>query len=274
MLSFRVLVVGMLVFLAGCHTSPDVRDVAQIDTVEIIRNIRCEVRDAVATYDSKHWINTAAIAYGFTFNALEKNGIAGGLTFTFPVMPAGKWVLGLDAGVSRHREGENVVDLGEILGNLDELDCSSRPPDAPGYPITGRVGLKEVIDAFVAVNAFSGVLQKKFTRSLRYELRMNGGIKPSISVIPAPGNIRDGTLNAGAERQDVHKLLIALVPPTKTSTTPRVKGAPKDAPSLGPFVRRATPPVAAPASVDRALQALDAERRLRNDELILQKLGP
>jgi hypothetical protein len=267
----RVLVVGMQVFLTGCHTSPDVRDVVPIDTVEIIRNIRCEVRDAVVTYDSNHWIHTAAIAYGFTFNALEKNGIAGGLTFTFPVMPAGKWVLGLDAGVSRHREGENVVDLGEILGNLDQLDCASRPADAPGYPITGRVGLKEVIDGFVAVNAFNGVLQKKFTRSLRYELRMSGGIKPTITVIPAPGNIRDGTLNAGAERQDVHKLLIALVPPNKASTTPAVKDAPKQSLRAIP---RAAPPVAAPASVDRALQALDAERRLRNDELILQKLGP
>ena len=268
-----LLVIGLTALQTGCTVSPDVRDVTQIDTLEIIRNIRCETREAVLDYPSDHWLHSAAIAYGFTFNALEKNGLSGGLGFTFPVMPAGKWILGIDAGVSRHREGESVVDLGEILGNLNEADCSQRPPSAHGYPITGKVGLKEVIDRFVAINALEGVLQKKFTRSLRYELRVNGGIKPSVNVIPAKGHIRDGNLNLSAERQDVHKLLIALVPPTKTVVrTP----APKDGNQrkLAPRFAPRSAPSAGPASIERALQALDAERRLRNDELILQKLGP
>jgi hypothetical protein len=260
----------MPALLAACHTSPDVRDVTNIDTVDIIRNVRCEVRDAVLTYDRGHWIHRTAIAYGFTFNALEKNGLTGSLMFAFPVMPAGKWVLGLDGGVSRHREGESVVDLGEIIGNLKALDCVARPSPTHGYPITGQVGIKEVIDRFVAVNGFSGVLQKKFTRSLRYELRMNGGIKPSISVVPAPGHLRDAGLNAGGERQDVHKLLIALVPPAKEAS----EGAPPSVTRQMAPSPRSTAPAAAPASVERALQALDAERRLRNDELILEKLGP
>ena len=120
------------------------------------------------------------------------------------------------------------------------------------------------------MNAFQGVLQKKFTRSLRYELRVNGGIRPSISVIPSAGQLRDGNLNVSAERHDVHKLLIALVAPAKSAGRAPVTG-------WTAFVRRtstAAPVVRSPGSVDRALQALDAERRLRNDELILQKLGP
>ena len=122
----------------------------------------------------------------------------------------------------------------------------------------------------MAVNAFPGVLQKKFTRSLRYELRVNGGIRPSISVIPSAGHVRDGNLNASAERQDVHKLLIALVAPVKGA---RPRCSCRDGRrSFGE--RHRTPVVRSPGSVDRALQALDAERRLRNDELILQKLGP
>jgi hypothetical protein len=74
-----------------------------------------------------------------------------------------------------------------------------------GYPITGQVGIREVVDRFVAVNAFPGVLQK---------------------------NLR-----------------------------------PRDREGWTAVVR-------SPECVHRALQALDAERRLRNDELILQKLGP
>lgn len=263
-----VTLVGAPLLLAGCNASPDVRDVTQIDTVEIIRNIRCETRNAVASYPPDHWIHETAIAYGFTFNALERNGLSGGLGFAFPVQPAGKWILGLDAGVARHREGESVVDMGEILGNLRTLDCSMPSAPAHGYPITGQVGIREVVDRFVAVNAFPGVLQKKFTRSLRYELRVNGGIRPSISVIPSAGHVRDGNLNVSAERQDVHKLLIALVAPVKSTGRAIVRDGRRSLQPAPPAVVRS------PASVDRALQALDAERRLRNDELILQKLGP
>lgn len=260
--------VGAPLLLAGCNASPDVRDVTQIDTVEIIRNIRCETRNAVASYPPGHWIHDTAIAYGFTFNALERNGLSGGIGFAFPVQPAGKWILGLDAGVARHREGESVVDMGEILGNLRTLDCSMPSAPAHGYPITGQVGIREVVDRFVAVNAFTGVLQKKFTRSLRYELRVTGGIRPSISVIPSAGHVRDANLNLSAERQDVHKLLIALVAPVKSAGRAIVRDGRRSLqPGPAPVVR-------SPASVDRALQALDQERRLRNDELILQKLGP
>ena len=220
------------------------------------------------SYPPGHWIHETAIAYGFTFNALERNGLSGGLGFAFPVQPAGKWILGLDAGVSRHREGESVVDMGEVLGNLRTLDCSTPSAPAHGYPITGQVGIREVVDRFVAVNAFPGVLQKKFTRSLRYELRVNGGIRPSISVIPSAGNVRDGNLNITAERQDVHKLLIALVAPAPSAGRAITRDGRRS------FSERAPSAVRSPGSVDRALQALDAERRLRNDELILQKLGP
>jgi hypothetical protein len=267
-----VILAVVLSFLGACNASPDVRDVTQIDTVDIIRNIRCETRNAVASYPPGHWIHETAIAYGFTFNAVERNGLSGGLGFAFPVAPAGKWILGLDAGVSRHREGESVVDMGEVLGNLKTLDCSTPYTPAHGYPITGQVGIRDVVDRFVAVNAFPGVLQKKFTRSLRYELRVNGGLRPSISVIPATGHVRDANLNASAERQDVHKLLIALVAPSKTPV--RAPAPTKDGRRSFPEGAPPAPVVRSPGSVDRALQALDAERRLRNDELILQKLGP
>ena len=265
-----VFFLGLQLLLVSCHTSPDVRDVTQIDTVEIIRNIRCETREAVSAYPPDHWVHETAIAYGFTFNALEKNGLSGGIGFTFPVSPAGKWILGMDAGVARHREGESVVDMAEILANLKGVDCSAPSSPAHGYPITGSVGIREVVDRFVAVNSLPGVVQKKYTRSLRYELRVNGGIKPSITVIPSAGHIRDGTLNVTAERQDVHKLLIALVAPVKT---PVVRAPPPDKFGRRSFTQPG-PVVRSPGSVDRALQALDAERRLRNDELILQKLGP
>lgn len=264
-----VTLLGLQLLLVSCHASPDVRDVTQIDTIDIIRNIRCETREAVAAYPPDHWVHGTAIAYGFTFNAIEKNGFGGGIGFTFPVSPAGKWVLGADAGIARHREGESVVDMGEILANLTSLDCAAPSGPAHGYPITGNVGIREVVDRFVAVNSLPGVVQKKYTRALRYELRVNGGLKPTISVIPSAGNIRDGSLSITAERQDVHKLLLALVAPAKSGGhAPVTKFGKRSLQSSGP------PAVMAPGSVDRALRDLDSERRLRNDELILQKLGP
>jgi hypothetical protein len=241
--------------LASCHASPDIRDVTRIDTVEIIRNVRCEAKDALAAYPPSHWVHRAAIAYGFNFDAIERNGLAAGLTFGFPITN-GRWVLGVDGGVAKHRQGTNVVDIGEVLGNLSRLDCINRPTPSIAYPITGRIGVAEVIQSFVAVGSMDGVAQKSFTRTVRYELRLNAGVRPTISVLPAPGNPRDANLNLSANREDIHRLLLSLEPPRGGLPTRRglVGGA--------------------PGSVERALRNIDIQRSLRNEELILERLGP
>ena len=122
----RSILAGVPLLLGACNTSPDLRDVTQIDTVEIIRNIRCETSNAVASYPPGIGSTRPPSPMASPSTRSSAMGLPAVLLSHFRCAGR-KWILGLYAGVSRHREGESVVDMGEILGNLKTLDCSMPP---------------------------------------------------------------------------------------------------------------------------------------------------
>ena len=264
-LYFLAAIAAIDMFLAGCSSIPDQFELTQVDTLDIIRRVRCETKEAVLDYQSSHWINRVRIAYGFDFQSVENNNISAEATFLFPIH-LGSFTLPLNAGSDRSRDIDNKIDLTENLGNLREIACSNAEwTQSFRYPIIGRLGTAEIIHRYAELSTFSGVSPDTLVRTLRFAVKINGGANPSISIVPALRHQIDAELNLTADRQDVHQLILTLTPPA-----PEVEAPPGAARALVERAGRRADEI----TKQRALRSLDVERSLRIEQRILDEIGP
>jgi hypothetical protein len=183
----------------------------------------------------------AAIGYSFRFTITEgDNGSASGL-FQFPFSPNGTFSLGVSAGEDKKRKNDRSFDLVEDFAQLladRTLICS---PEGKNwiYPITGEIGLREVVETYARLSGLkifskpsssgssggggsggggsSGGTSKardiyEFTDDLTFTTTFNASVSPTLQLKPVPRDFK--LINAsgvfGGTRQDIHNVTVAL----------------------------------------------------------------
>ena len=178
--------------LTGCSVHPIPDDVSRYDTADIVRNIRCEARQAVwdrvkeallkrgitdiepeqvlankaafakikrrdprlAAKFKAYAIST--ISYDFFFNITETNNKNGNLNFAMPIVPEGKFTLLLDGQIDRQRIGKRQFRTVEKFEDLarDPAKCGHwvQPESSIIYPMTGSIGVGRIINTFIEVS--------------------------------------------------------------------------------------------------------------------------
>lgn len=295
---------GITILLAsiiqGCSTLPDTSDMTGVDVLDIMKNVRCELKDTITEYPESHPINRSAIALTFIFTATENNDADGAADFTVPIAH-GVFKIGFDAKAERQRQGEKNIQVSELIGDVRKLDCSDvHRTESRHYPILGHVGIADVIRRYATLLDDRGVLIGNFSDELDFSLTYTGGIRSTATIVPLSGHDRSFSLNASASREDKHKLLLTISqpaprPPAKveivnlsdfqpvivqTGPSAPAPTGPRsfEAPSPGgvvPSARTAPPTVRRAPSIDpreRALRDSDFQQGLKIQQQILDDL--
>lgn len=211
--------VGIAVLLAGlfgCSALPDQSEMTGVDIVDIIQNVRCELKEAISQYPESHSINRMMIAYNFDFTSFEENGAGGAATFAIP-LAHGTFKIGFDASETKHREGERTINISEAIGNVRKLNCA--PTQRSGsmfYPVTGRVGISDVVRRYVTLHGENGLRVGTFSDQLVYWLAMSGSVRPSVSLIPVSKHNLDASASISGARKDTHKILLQISEPSRS----------------------------------------------------------
>jgi hypothetical protein len=86
------------------------------------------------------------------------------------------------------------------------------------YPITGSIGLREVMKTFIAISEQGGG-KDSFVDTLTFTTTISGSVSPSLKLKSVPHSFRlvsaGGT--ASADRTDLHKVTISLAFPVPTT---------------------------------------------------------
>ena len=259
--------------LAGCAIHPLPEDYAALDTFSIAKQIRCEARQSIRSAAIRFFRQSsaaetrriaeeladntlpfykldlhrldkytlsfvdkylpAAIAYDFTFDITEDNDLTTQFDFldTFTHSVAS---LGLKAENDRQRETVRNFRISDTFGDLlrEKSECHTGGPNW-AYPVTGTIGLGEVITTFIDLNEFqklTGTTDKDTVPTLadtfNFQTTISGSAAPKITLSPVTrgAQLSDAALGASASRKDIHKVIVALsLPPDKTaSAKPRV----------------------------------------------------
>ncbi len=135
------------------------------------------------------------------------------------------------------------------------------------------------------------VRMRGFSDELFFTLAYTGGIRSAVNIVPLSGHDRSFNLDVGAEREDRHKLLIQISPPsdlpppiqveiTNLSDLPTVVGSPAASEPSGRAApsARVSPPAAQRSptrdSRDNALRDLEFQQSLKIQQRIQDALPP
>jgi hypothetical protein len=105
-----------------------------------------------------------------------------------------------------------------------------------GYPITGDIGLGEIVRTFVDLNEFQHLSGKPggdkvpvLADTLAFQTTISSSVAPKVTLSPVMNRFQlaDAGITGSASRTDIHKVIIALsLPPTKT-VSGKQAGAPQ-----------------------------------------------
>jgi hypothetical protein len=165
----RTVVVPIGVLLAACSTHPLVDDVTRQTTFQIVDSIRCEATLAIAKLRDKdngikpEQLPATYIGYEFQFQITENNNASISSLFKYPFKD-GTLSVGLNAGAERARTSDRNFRILESFKTLvaDEqikrCERLARPDPSRSYPISGSIGLDEVITTYVNIDRLTNLL--------------------------------------------------------------------------------------------------------------------
>src|SRR5215813_1163022 len=117
-----------LIGTSACSIHPIPFEAPGYNTVDIVRQIRCEAAKAIEKHvllglkegERARYVK-AAIVYRYNFNVTENNDASASTGFSLPVT-GGTFTLGLTAGAERERAGtRELVVTDSFVEALDEL---------------------------------------------------------------------------------------------------------------------------------------------------------
>jgi len=214
--------------LIGCSTFPLPDDVTRKSTYDIVQQIRCEARRAVAdhAYDYKTHIDykTASVAYEFDFDISEDNNASADATWTLPYTLGGSLSLVANAGLNRNRHTKRNFKIVDSFDELRQIDCwGDRPQENVIYPIAGDIGVYEVVRTFIKLQQIDKPKSGEvftFADTLMFTTLLTGGVQPKLIISPLTDRFRLAGADAdfNARRNDVHTVTLTLAgSPPKTS---------------------------------------------------------
>jgi hypothetical protein len=216
-LSIALFVTG----LAACSMHPLPDDVSRVSTYDIVKKIRCEAQEGLRDVPLTHpIIRNTAIGYDFAFEIDEDNDATKGkLKYEKPgFRKDSKNIWELTGSATRKRKNKREFRMVETLKEISEAECvdvATRPNWI--YPITGAIGMDEVIRTYVRLEQMSkfGTINDKgtvFSEDLDYTTEVGGGIQPTLELATIVGKFRltNATLFAEAKRKDMHSVTVAL----------------------------------------------------------------
>ena len=245
----RLLLCTTCLCFFGCTIHPIPYDVPGYRTIDIVKKIRCEAQRALAKFlpeDAKQLAvyDKMSIAYQFTFTISENNKLGADASFKMPVS-TGTFTLGISGGVEKERLGQReftFVDKFKEARQESVCVLEATGPDYK-YPITGTIGLEEVIKTYLELQAVGlgdrpgivfdtrgrtpfaakqakGGAQKQdkgtvdFAETFEFTTTIKASASPKVELKPVGSGLAlasaSGSLSG--DRTDKHALLITLNP--------------------------------------------------------------
>jgi hypothetical protein len=177
--------------------------------------------------------DNSAIAYDFTFDMAEDTAIGANVSF-LSTMTGGAVGLAVGAGTDRQRQTIRNFRVSDTFGELRTMRECAYPYEHHRnyvYPVTGSIGLDEMVRTFVELNEanrLAGLGNSKvpvMADTFSFLTTISAGTTSVVTLAPASAAIGFAASPApsslGVSRRDTHKVVIAMSLPPETEEVAR-----------------------------------------------------
>ncbi len=272
----RVDALGVALAVAGCAIHPLPEDVSGVPTYPIVRQIRCETRQAIID-TGLGWLTSeqnqiegkvdpssrkigleflhgrpiqefspklfkgkiraiitvffdTGVAYTFDLQMSEANNLDPQINL-LKIFPRATFTMGINGRFDRTRENERFFTVADSFSGLIRLPDDYCADPVAGrnyvvsenyvYPITGRIGVKHMIQDFIELTLFGSLGGPKdnpkgpptLVDQLSFTTEISGSVNPTITFSPVGSGLNvlsAASLTASVDRKDLHKVIIGL----------------------------------------------------------------
>jgi hypothetical protein len=166
--------------------------------------------------------------FQFVFQVTENNDASSNGTITWPITP-GVITLGYSVGDKKRRASDRQVKLVSSFAELNRMPCSEvEVPEERHfplrYPITGDIGLNEVISDYMTVSRMVKGRQKfqtsgdSYRDKITFTTTINAGLTPGVNLNRRMGQLIEARADLAVNRTDIHELTMFLTPPGELPT--------------------------------------------------------
>jgi hypothetical protein len=265
--------------VVGCSVYPIPDDVSFLRTENIVRFSRCEMRNSILNHmvERNYIFNSSdeneikakvdyvlnikdksklsdrdkdllrltkvAAVYTFDFDVVEKNNVSAGAVFKLPWLTE-SLDAGVGGGIDLTRHGSRVFGAedkwADVIKDKEICKNSHQPSANIIYPITGSIGIGNVVKTFIDIDEQGGA-KDNFVDELTFTTAISGDASAGLKLDLAPKRIRPTSISGsyGASRADTHKLKLSLAFPQQ-DVIPAITGVRRSAGDLNaPFTRPA-----------------------------------
>jgi hypothetical protein len=187
-----------------------------------------KVRANIVKYEN------AAITYDFTFNITEQNTVTAEVDF-INVLSHGVFTMPTKGASDLQRQTVRIFRVNDTFGGLidfAENRClQGEAPENFVYPVSGRIGLDELVKTFVDLNEFQRLTGAKagdtvptIADTFNFQTMISGSVTPQVTLTPLNHlfNVSGASVGVGAMRKDIHTVIVAmsLPPPPNAPRAP------------------------------------------------------
>jgi hypothetical protein len=145
--------------------------------------------------------------------------------------------LGLNAASDHQRQTIRNFRTSSTFNDLIGKYSNCGAPRGPNwdYPITGQIGLEEMVRTFVNLNEYEGLTGAttkdsvpQLADTLVFQTSLAGSASPKLTLNPLKrgAQLSDASITGAAFRKDNHKVIVALsLPPTKVGAVNVLSGS-------------------------------------------------
>ena len=208
-----------MIAIAGCSVHPLPEDYSRKNTFDIVYAIRCEARQAILDYAPQPLFEPAVLGLEFAFKISENDTLnLSSLEFT-KLFSTGSLTLPFNANASKDRSSDRNFKIVESFRQLKKARCGDYVEERKNlaYPITGSIGLAEVVDTYARLErmtnlaAPAGTDIPTFADSLSFTTTLNAGVTSHLVLTPVRRfRLTDANLGISAQRIDTHNVTLAI----------------------------------------------------------------
>ncbi len=171
------------------------------------------------------------VAYHFDLQMTETNNLGAQIDLLKPFTTS-KFTMGIGASADRQRENTRtfaVTDTFSGLVRLPDSYCNGRSvqqdynyvvPENYFYPITGKIGVKRLVQDFINLTLFANLAGPPTEEGkpptlvdvLEFETTISGNVSPTITFSPVGHglSVTDASITGNVTRKDLHKITMGL----------------------------------------------------------------